>query len=766
MKTKISEYNHAHDPQCHKKITVEEFCNNIKTGKHKAQIEEIRKYVGVDDKVVDTLKSKLPCVTMAACGDYRKDPNKQFTGWMQCDIDKIGLEAAIAARQSIATNNDPHILAAFISPSGEGLKMIMKIDPNESDANNFKWGTEHLMKNYKLTNDPAVKDVRTRIFFTSYDPDIYINQNELEPVQGAATEIQELAITTVADVVPIISKPRTPIKFDASATKLNDAPTIAGTEAMLTAIASKTPVPEYQDWIRLASGVMTTHGKQQGINLMSRVFPEIQAGEYDKLASCHMEQININTVADIAKRCGYDLVEHGRKFGSKKSTQNAQLRFESTQLDEAKLWCSMSPNFVWVPEKKAWFRYADGIWTEDRGETVAVDISKKIGDIWKTELNKSKQNNKKDEDESKWIDTRIKTIQSCVGMRHVENIAKSLQYKCFDEFDANHNLLVLNNGTFNFSTFELEKHSLSHYATIKTDINYDVKQKCPEFENFLNYFLENNYELIKFMQKAVGYTLTGSVQEQVMFFMHGVANSGKSTFSLVLSMLLNDLGTTIPIDCLMEKGKDSNIYKAELQGKRLVLTDEIEQQCTLRASTIKQIVSIDRIAARGIYSKPVVFAPTHKMWMIGNHRPEIKATDDGIWRRICLIPWNKKVGKIDIKRDLIMQAYKNELAGIFNWAVEGLQLKQSEGFDFPEIVKIETQQYREDNDQLGSYLAEHPVINDTELKAFCEGYREFFSRNGEFPLLVGNRKIAAAMRERGYSVKGGEDNKTTIFPMQ
>jgi putative DNA primase/helicase len=195
-------------------------------------------------------------------------------------------------------------------------------------------------------------------------------------------------------------------------------------------------------------------------------------------------------------------------------------------------------------------------------------------------------------------------------------------------------------------------------------------------------------------------------------------------------------------------------HKASMEGKRVVLTDEIPEGRSLADSQVKAITGGDPMNARRPFESPYVFMPTHKLWLMGNHKPEIKGTDEGIWRRVHMIPFLVTIPAEDRRpRHEILAEFESEAAGILNWAIRGLLESRDIGLRPPPQVVEATREYREESDQFGAFLVE--CIGGkagAEVRAgdLAKNYLIWCERNGETPRYRGTRKIRAVMIERGF----------------
>ena len=212
-----------------------------------------------------------------------------------------------------------------------------------------------------------------------------------------------------------------------------------------------------------------------------------------------------------------------------------------------------------------------------------------------------------------------------------------------EAIDANTWLLNCRNGTVDLKTGTLRPHDRTDYITLCLDVDYDPNAQCPTWERFLLDIMGGNTGLVEFLQRAVGYSITGEVSEQAFLILWGEGENGKSTFINALLHLLGDYAMKAPTELLMMTGQQDRhpTEKADLAGKRFVATIETEENRRLAEVLIKELTGGDKIRARHMREDFWEFWPTHTIWLATNHRPEIRGTDRAIWRRIRLIPFTR-----------------------------------------------------------------------------------------------------------------------------
>lgn len=274
-----------------------------------------------------------------------------------------------------------------------------------------------------------------------------------------------------------------------------------------------------------------------------------------------------------------------------------------------------------------------------------------------------------------------------------------------DELDADPWLLNVQNGTIDLRTGRLYHHSQEDLITKVAGTAFSPEAEAPTWLTFLER-VQPDPEIRAFLQRAAGYSLTGSVQEQVMFFMHGSGRNGKSTFANALLALLGDYGTMGTPDLLLADRSDSHpTGLADLTGVRYVPTIEIEQGKRLAEANFKWITGGDTLKARRMHQDYYEFKPQFKLWMAANHKPVVRGEDNAVWRRILLVPFEVTIPEEE-KDPLLGERLLKELPGILNWCLEGCTAWRTGKLAPPEQVLAATQEYRSEQDVLGQFVAE------------------------------------------------------------
>jgi putative DNA primase/helicase len=321
-----------------------------------------------------------------------------------------------------------------------------------------------------------------------------------------------------------------------------------------------------------------------------------------------------------------------------------------------------------------------------------------------------------------------------------------------ENWDAEPYLLGVANGVVDLRTGELRPGKPEDRITMRIPVDYDPRAECPRWEHFLHQVFQCDTELIGFVQRATGYSLTGSVREQVLFLCHGSGANGKSVLLSTLRHLAGDYAMNIPFTVLELQQRPSMTNDlAAMSGKRLVTSSETNESTRLNEARIKAFTGGDPITARFLYSESFTFQPVAKFWLAVNHLPQVRDDSHGFWRRVRVLPFRQRFSGQDADPDLVQKLYA-ELPGILAWAVQGMLNWQVVGLAPPDAVMVATEAYREENDELSAFVTERCVVDNTVRvepgKLFSE-YQQWAEAQG-IPLRqrLGLRTFGTRMKDR------------------
>jgi putative DNA primase/helicase len=320
------------------------------------------------------------------------------------------------------------------------------------------------------------------------------------------------------------------------------------------------------------------------------------------------------------------------------------------------------------------------------------------------------------------------------------------------QLDQDQYLLNVLNGTLNLNTGKLQKRRRGDHITRLAPVKYDPQAQCPRFKQFLGEIFQGKQDLIRFVRQYLGYCLTGSTQEQCFAIFYGSGANGKSTLCKTVQRILGDYASQSPVETFIVKsGAGIRNDIARLHSARTVFASESEDGQRLAESLIKQLTGGDRMSARFLHREYFEFEPRFKLILSTNHRPTIRGTDQAIWRRIQLVPFNVAFTPQQQDKGLLEKLWE-ERDGIFAWMLEGLQDWQKDGLITPDEVAEATQDYREDQDVIGHFMEEcvdEKMYSSIPCKSLYNIYVWWAKNGGEYAQSY--YKFKSAMTERGIT---------------
>lgn len=336
-------------------------------------------------------------------------------------------------------------------------------------------------------------------------------------------------------------------------------------------------------------------------------------------------------------------------------------------------------------------------------------------------------------------------------LKRLPNVAVNI-----NDFDKDKHLLNLNNGIYNIKTQQLIPHDPVYKMSKIISINYNPKAISPKFWSFLYKIFDHNDKLVLFIRRALAITFSGESLEEVLFFCYGSGANGKSVFFKLLEIVYGDYFQKAPNSMIMQQERN-NIPNdiAQLPNRRMVLCAELPDDQRFNESIIKDLTGNDSIQARFLRQEFFTFTPTHTLWLYGNHKPKIHGSDYGIWRRICLIPFNVTIPVEErIPQHELLDSFMEELEGILLWILDGYKDYQKFGLDIPDIVRMATNEYKEDNDVILDFINECTVSDGNysiPTKELYSAYTLYTKENKSYTL--GNKKFFTKVEEKGYHKK-------------
>lgn len=362
---------------------------------------------------------------------------------------------------------------------------------------------------------------------------------------------------------------------------------------------------------------------------------------------------------------------------------------------------------------------------------------------------------------------RQKFVAWCIGAENTGKIKSSLEAASLrptlatviDQWDSQSLIAAAKGATLDLRAVVHRAVQRDDYLTMQLGAAYEPESECPRWLRFLDEVFAGDAELIAFVQRAVGYTLTGDTREQKLFLMHGGGANGKSAMINTLMRLFGDYAGNASFETFdANKRSESSNDLAMLRGKRLITVVETEEGRKLAEARVKSVTGQDLITCRFLYREYFSYRMEGKIWMAMNHLPVIRGTDNGIWRRILLIPFN--VSFADRPEKTLETTLAGELDGILQWALEGLRQWWLRGLDPPERVTKAVDDFRSDSDQVGRWIAERCVQVPNIFLASSRGYddyRKWTGEAGEEP--VSQNKWSRRMNDKGFKPNPNKVNR-------
>jgi putative DNA primase/helicase len=318
-----------------------------------------------------------------------------------------------------------------------------------------------------------------------------------------------------------------------------------------------------------------------------------------------------------------------------------------------------------------------------------------------------------------------------------------------EDMDSDNYLFNCQNGTLDLRTRELRPHDPADKITKISGANYRPLSMCPHFERFLERIVPDD-GVRYYLQRLFGYALGGHVAEHILAVLHGTGNNGKTTLMNAVSKVFGEYAIQAAPELLIAKKGSHPTELADLYHTRFVASVEIEGGQRLDEARVKAITGNDPIRARKMRQDFWQFDPTHTTVMAVNHRPLVRGSDVGTWRRLKLVPLTETIS--DNERDKHLdQKLSGEADGILTWLVEGyMAWTGPDGLDVPEVVRIATEDYKSEMDSVGAFLDE-TFIFGRHFVSFDDLYiawQVWAKRNGEFAM--SGKALGQELKERGY----------------
>jgi putative DNA primase/helicase len=448
-----------------------------------------------------------------------------------------------------------------------------------------------------------------------------------------------------------------------------------------------------------------------------------------------LEELVPGVPAKIAKFLGWERANNrdGRRNYTRSDLGNAE-RFVDMHGDKVR----------WCPARKSWFLYDGTRWAPDERGHVVKLAHETARSVFKDAAHET------DEAKQKEIAKFAVASQNKNRIDGMLSQAKPYLAVSMDELDRDPWDLNCANGTLDLRTGELRAHDPANLITRVAPVEYDPGATCPRFKQFLKETLVDE-NVISFMKRYAGYTLTGITRERLFAILWGGGKNGKTTLVELLQDTMGDYSTNTDTETILAKkyqGVGNDV--AALKGARFVSAAEVERGRRLAESKVKQLTGSDTVTARFLFGEPFDFRPQFKLWLSTNNKPVIQGTDDAIWDRIRLVPFTQRFegARQDPK---LSEKLREELPGVLAWMVRGCLEWQEHGLGEPETVKAATDQYRQDMDTLAAFIEDRCIVRrDAVAQAtpLYKEYRMWCDDTGERPET--QKTFGMRLTERGF----------------
>lgn len=409
---------------------------------------------------------------------------------------------------------------------------------------------------------------------------------------------------------------------------------------------------------------------------------------------------------------------------------------------------------------KKWYAWNGKYWGMDSTAEVERRAKGIIGDLYREAAECQ---------EFKAREAKAKFALACEDSRRILAMVRLAQSEpgtpvLPSAFDAHPWLLNCSNGTVDLSTGELRPYSREDLLTCMAPVDYVPDAPCELWESFLYQIMDVKRNpkaadnLVVFLQRALGYALTGSTREQCLFILWGSGANGKSTLLNLVKEVLGNYAMHTPTDTLLSKSRSGDIPTdvARLDGPRFVTASEVDRGRRLAESLVKELTGQDTVSARFLYGEYFDFQPQFKLFLSTNNKPVIRGVDNAIWRRIKMIPFNVQFGEgKDLpKDDNLADKLRDEAQGILAWLVRGCLYWQEEGLETPAEVTAAIAEYRYEMDALAEFIDDRclvaPGLNVTAREiysAYCGWAEESGLKEKE---TMKQRTFGICLGERGF----------------
>lgn len=348
-----------------------------------------------------------------------------------------------------------------------------------------------------------------------------------------------------------------------------------------------------------------------------------------------------------------------------------------------------------------------------------------------------------------------------VRLKSMVDLATALLSVDPSELDSQDYLLNLQNGTYDLKRGELRPHDPNDLLTVCAPITYDPNAACPRWLRFQEEVANGDRDLVNFKQRMFGYALSGGIEAQKLFVMYGNGSNGKSTELQVIQALLGDYAAETGFDTFLDTSGSLPALSslACLQGKRFVSASEPERGTYFKESRLKALTGGEAIVVKFYKKDTFTYSPKFKLFLSVNDLPQIRGTDEGIWRRLVIIPYDRFFSEAE-RDPYLLETLRAELSGILNWLLEGYRLYLAGGLGTCAAVEQLTRSYRRDQNVIQQFVDEACEIGtsfEVRSSELFEAYTKWHQENQPNDKMLSMRAFGDRLVKLGHDVRARRD---------
>lgn len=474
-----------------------------------------------------------------------------------------------------------------------------------------------------------------------------------------------------------------------------------------------------------------------------------------------------NTIKKAIELCKGKFYKNGVNFRmlEKLKKLTPEKRYSHNDIGMSELFADMFKSQLrYNTTAKQWYYFNGKVWKEDAGAMIARQKVKELSKTLLAYISYIKDEDKKD--------TYLKYIKTLGNYNTRKKILEDSQSKMFisqTDFDKNKDLFNCQNGTLNLKTYKFTNHNSDDLLSKISNVVYDPKASCSKFKKFMNEIMLHNKNKIDFLQKILGYSLTAETLLEECFILYGkTTRNGKGTLMDTILYMLGDYGmTAVPETLALKKWKDSTKASgdiARLNGCRFVNISEPSHDMVIDSSLLKTLTGRDKITARFLNQNEFEFYPMFKLFINCNYLPIIN--DDTVFKsnRINVITFDKHFTEEEQDKTLKDKLKdENELSGIFNWCLEGLNNFDEEGLTTPKEIEDATAEYEKKNDKIYKFFKQELAKNSKKNVSCNNTYNKYCEWCGKNKLpSLSKGEFMQYLKDKNLWQKQGTVNGKTV----